>query len=126
MQDLPSKKCPRCGAPNSVVINICRNCFYEIPSLIAPPIGCVVGKVIEINKQGFRLKTTYGNECQVDANYEWRGIIEVGDEVNVKGGTKDGIFLMAWMSVFRSGQWLHIEDFRKKRNWLKPWTWLKF
>jgi hypothetical protein len=49
----------------------------------------------------------------VDANKEWTGIIKVGDDVNVRGGSKNGIFLMAWMTVFRSGQWLDIEDLRK-------------
>lgn len=137
MQYSPSKKCFRCGATNPVSdaanpvsSKFCLNCgsaLTEIaPTNYAPPLGVVVGKVIELNKQGFRLKTGHGNECQVNANYEWKGIVKVGDEVNVKGGiNENGIFLMAWMSVFRSGQWLDIEDLRKSRNWLKPWTWLK-
>lgn len=146
MQYSSSEKCHRCGATNPVITNFCLNCgtafksappenFFPTfpppppPPLIMPPpmIGFVVGKVIELNKLGFRLKTDHGNEIQVDANYEWKDIIKVGDEVNVKGGiNENGIFLMAWMSVFRSGQWLSEEDFRKSRNWLKPWTWLKF
>lgn len=84
-------------------------------------IGSLNGKVIELNRSGFRMASEFGGEVQVEANREWKGFVNVGDEVNVKGGFgENGKYLMAWMSVCREGQWLDIEDFRNPHTfWLK-------
>ncbi len=81
--------------------------------------GSTSGKVIERNKRGFRIKSDNGYEIQVVAGHSKR-FIRVGDEVRVNGGLgKDDVFLEAWTTVFRSGQWLDVEDLVKQRVF--PW-----
>ena len=78
--------------------------------------GSTSGKVIEVNKRGFRIKNEYGVEIQVDAGQSKR-FIKVGDEVQVKGGLgEDKVFFEAWTTVLRSGRWLAVEELVKQRR----------